>query len=91
MTFRGRLLATSMLTLAVGLGALVAAGNVVLRARADAELASLLRARAEGQIAALGVSSGRIALRESADDGVLDRQAWVFEVTRILLLPPRGR
>ena len=35
--------------------ALVAAGNVVLRARADAELGSLLRARAEAQIAALDV------------------------------------
>ena len=89
MTFRGRLLATSMLTLAVGLGALVAAGNAVLRARADAELASLLRARAEGQIAALGVSSGRIVLRESANDGVLDRQAWVFDGTR-LIERPRG-
>jgi signal transduction histidine kinase len=89
MTFRGRLLATSMLTLAVGLGALVAAGNVVLRARADAELGSLLRARAEAQIAALDVSSGRVVVRESANDRVLDRAAWVFDGAR-LIERPRG-
>jgi signal transduction histidine kinase len=89
MTFRGRLLATSMLTLAVGLGALVAAGNAVLRARADAEFASLLRARAEAQIAALDVSSGRIVLRDPVNDRVLDREAWVFDGAR-LIERPRG-
>jgi hypothetical protein len=47
MTFRGRLLLTSMLTLAVGLGALLLIGNVVLRERADAEQGGLLRSRAQ--------------------------------------------
>ncbi len=89
MTFRGRLLATSMLTLAVGLGALVAVGNAVLRARADVELGSLLRARAEAQIAALDVSRGRVVVRASANDRVLDREAWVFDGAR-LIERPRG-
>jgi hypothetical protein len=39
MTFRGRLLATSTLTLAVASGGAGRAGNVVLRARADAATA----------------------------------------------------
>jgi signal transduction histidine kinase len=86
-TFRGRLLATSMLTLAVGLGALVAVGNAVLRARADVELGSLLRARAEAQIAALDVSRGRVAVRRSANEGVLDREAWVFDGNRLIEQP----
>jgi len=87
MTFRGRLLALSMLTLAVGLGALLVAGNVFLRARADSELASLLHARAETQIAALDLSSGRVAVRDGANDRVLDRQSWVFDGRRLLESP----
>jgi signal transduction histidine kinase len=88
MTFRGRLLATSILALAVGLGALLVAGNAVLRARADAELASLAHARAETQIAALDVRGGHVALRESANDRVLDREAWVFDGDRVIERPP---
>ena len=63
MTFRVRLLLTSMLALAVGLGAMVVIGNAVLRARADAEQTSLLRSRAQTQIAALAIRDGHVATR----------------------------
>jgi signal transduction histidine kinase len=84
MTFRGRLLAASMLTLALGLGALLVIGNVVLRSRADAEQAGLLRARAETEIAALDVRSGHVVDREPPNDAVVDREAWLFDRDRLL-------
>ena len=84
MTFRGRLMAASMLTLAIGLGALLLIGNVLLRSRADAEQAGLLRARAETEIAALDVRGGRIVDREPPNDAVVDREAWLFDRNRLL-------
>jgi signal transduction histidine kinase len=86
MTFRGRLLLTSMLTLAVGLGALLLIGNVVLRERADAEQGGLLRSRAQTQIASLAVRDGHVAIRATPLDSP-DRQAWVFDGRRLIAHP----
>ncbi len=78
-SFRSRLLLDSLATLAVGLGALLVAGNVLLRQRVHAEASSLLRARAEAQIAALRVTRRACASARRANDGVLDRHAWVLD------------
>jgi signal transduction histidine kinase len=86
MTFRRRLVLTSMLTLAVGLGALLAIGNVVLRERADAEQAGLLRSRAQTQIAALAIHNGHITVHATPLD-VPDREAWVFDGRRLIARP----
>ena len=69
MSLRTRLLLTSLATLAVGLGALLVVGNVLLAARVQAETTSLLQARAEAQVAALSVAGGRLVARESPNDG----------------------
>jgi signal transduction histidine kinase len=88
MTFRARLLTVSVLTLALGLGALLVVANVVLRDRADAEKASVLRARAEMQIAALEVRGGILRDRGTVNDRVLDPEAWIFQGDRLLERPP---
>ena len=59
MTFRTRLLATSLLTLVVGLGALVVAGNVLLAVQIHAQQSSLLQERAQALLASLEVRGGR--------------------------------
>ena len=87
MSFRLRLLATSLLTLVVGLGALLVAGNVLLERRVDSEATSLLRARAQAQVAALTVTPTRIIVRDTPNDTVLDRQSWVLDGGRVIERP----
>jgi signal transduction histidine kinase len=86
-TFRQRLLLTSLTTLAVGLAALLVAGNVVLAVRVHDERSTLLRERAQAQIAALEVTPTSVAVRETANDAVLDRQSWVIHGTRVVERP----
>lgn len=87
MTFRTRLLVTSMTTLVVGLGALLVLGNVLLAVRVHDERSSLLAARAQAQVAALDVTPRGVVVRETANDAVLDRQSWVFDGDRVVERP----
>lgn len=87
MTFRARLTLTAMVTLAVGLGSLLVIGNVLLARRVSAEASSLLRARAEAEIAALSVGEDGVRIRETPNDTVLDRRSWVFADGRLLERP----
>jgi signal transduction histidine kinase len=86
-TFRTRLLATSLLTLVVGLGALVVAGNVLLAAQIHSTRSSLLAERAQALLASLEVRSGQIVTRDAPNDNVLDRQSWVLDGGRVLERP----
>jgi signal transduction histidine kinase len=86
-TVRRRLLLVSAVSLAVGLGALLAVGNVLLRSGVQAQAASVLRARAEAQLAALTVSPGGVRVRESVNDAVLDRSSWVVDGAGIVERP----
>jgi signal transduction histidine kinase len=87
MSVRRRLLVASLASLVVGLGALVVGGNLFLAARVGAEASNLLQARAAAQLAALSVHRGRITVRESPNDDLLDRWAWVLEGHRVLERP----
>jgi signal transduction histidine kinase len=87
MSFRTRLLAVTLAALALGLGGLVVAGNLLLAARVRAEASNLLTARADTQLAALSIDGGRIAVRESPNDDLLDRWAWVLDGDRVLERP----
>ena len=87
MSIRTRLLGVSLLTLAVGLGALVVVGNVLLLAGVRAQASSVLRARAEAQLAAVSVTREGIRVRESANDAVLDQSSWVLDGDRIVERP----
>ncbi len=84
MSFRTRLLLTSLATLAVGLGALVVAGNVLLDRRVQSESTNLLSAHVQAQLATLTVTSSGITVREAPNDELLDRQAWILDGDKIL-------
>jgi signal transduction histidine kinase len=86
-SFRARLLLTSLVTLGVGLGALLIVGNVLLARHVHSETSGLLRGRAEAQVAALEVTPRGVRVRETANDDILDRQAWVFSGHRLVERP----
>jgi signal transduction histidine kinase len=86
-SFRTRLILTSLATLAVGLGALLVAGNVLLAQRVRSEASARLHALAQTQLAALSVTPAGIKVRETANDAALDRQAWVLDGDRVLERP----
>jgi hypothetical protein len=84
---RLRLLLTPLITLAIGLGSLLVAGNVQLQRGVDGEASALLRARADAQLAALSVRPGAVSVRETANDEVLDRRSWVLDGARAVERP----
>jgi signal transduction histidine kinase len=86
-SLRLRLLLTSLLTLALGLGTLLIVGNVLLGRRVDGEASSVLRAYADAQVAGLRVTSGGVRVVEAPNDAALDNRAWVFSGDRVLERP----
>ncbi len=86
-TFRNRLLATSLLTLIVGLGALVVAGNVLLAVQIRNDQKSLLDERAQALLASVEVRDGRVVTRVAPNDVRLDRQSWVLADGDVLERP----
>jgi signal transduction histidine kinase len=87
MSFRNRILLTSLATLAIGLGALVIAGNALLAARVKAEASSQLHAHADAQLAALEISRRGVRINDAPNDAELDRRSWVLEGDRVLERP----
>jgi signal transduction histidine kinase len=87
MSFRTRLLLTSLATLLVGLGALLVTGNVLLDSHVRSETSDLLRSRADAQVAALAVTPDGVRVRKTANDAALDKQAWVFAGGKVLERP----
>jgi signal transduction histidine kinase len=88
LNFRARLTLTSLLVLAIGLGALLLAGNALLAHRVDQEATDLLRARVQAEIAALSISRRQVLVRETRNDAQLDRDSWVFDHGRVVERPP---
>jgi signal transduction histidine kinase len=86
-TFRGRLLAVSMLVLGLGLAGLLIAGNLVLGARVTADQQRLLRARAQTALAAVDVRDGHVVVRESTGSGLVDPEVWVLDGPRVVSRP----
>jgi signal transduction histidine kinase len=84
MSFSARLLVTSLVTLAVGLGALVVAGNVLLDRRVAAEVSNELRVNAQAQLATLAITSAGVTVREAPNDEALDHHGWVIEGDRVI-------
>jgi signal transduction histidine kinase len=87
-SLRSRLLVTALTTLAIGLGALVAIGNSLLDVRVNAEATSLLRARADAEIAGLAITPAGLQIRETANDDALDQRSWVVSGAHVLERPP---
>jgi signal transduction histidine kinase len=87
-SLRSHLLGVSLLTLAIGVGALLVIGNVLLRSGVEAQAQSVLRARAEAQLAALDVSATSVRERNAPLDPALDQRAWVLNGDRVVDRPP---
>jgi signal transduction histidine kinase len=88
MSLRNRLLGISLLTLAIGVGALLIVGNVLLRTGVQEEANSVLRARSEAQLAALTVTPTGVSIREGPNDRALDERSWVLDGARVVERPP---
>jgi signal transduction histidine kinase len=78
MSLRNRLLLVTLATLAVGLGALLLAGNLLYARTTTSSVASLLRTRLDAQVAALDLTAHGIRARNTLNDETLDTHGWVF-------------
>jgi signal transduction histidine kinase len=87
MSLRTRLLGVSLLTLAIGVGALLVIGNVLLRTGVHDQAQSVLRARAEAQLAALNVTPASVGVRNAPNDQSLDERSWVLDGDRVVERP----
>jgi signal transduction histidine kinase len=87
MSLRTRLLGVSLLTLAIGVGALLVVGNVLLRAGVRDQAQSVLRARAEAQLAALDITPTSVGVRNAPNDQSLDERSWVLDGDRVVERP----
>lgn len=79
LSLRARVTLASSAALAVGLVVCTVAVNVVIDRQLRVEVSAVLRARADGQLAALEIGrDGGIRVREATSDEALDGQTWVF-------------
>jgi signal transduction histidine kinase len=78
MSLRNRLLLVTVATLAVGLGALLLAGNLLYARTTTSSVTNLLRTRLDAQIAALDLTAHGILPRNTLNDETLDTRGWVF-------------
>jgi signal transduction histidine kinase len=81
----------SLTTLAVGLAALLVAGNVLLSQRVAAQTSSVLKANADAQVSALSFASGHVVVRATPNDATLDRRSWVLDGDRVVERPEGAR
>lgn len=79
---RDRVTLATALVLAVGLALLTLALNLLLAHQLDKDLSSVLRERADAQLAAITIQRGQLASREAPNDETLDEQAWIYQGTR---------
>jgi signal transduction histidine kinase len=78
MSLRNRLLLVTVATLAVGLGALLLAGNLLYARTTTSSGTNLLHTRLDAQIAALDLTPQGIRARNTLNDETLDAHGWVF-------------
>ena len=78
LTLKDRVTLASALVLAAGLALITLGFNLLLSHRLSADASEVLRERADAQLAALDVRSGRVVLRGAIDNEELDRETWVY-------------
>jgi two-component system OmpR family sensor kinase len=76
---RGRVVLASVAVLGAGLLALSVAGNLLLATRLSDDASSILRTRADGELATLDSTGGALRLRDTNNDAALDQQSWVYD------------
>ncbi len=78
---RDRVTIAAALTLAGGLAVLTLAVTLLLAQRLDRDASSVLRTRASAVLTTLQVKDGRVGVRETLNDALLDRDTWVFDAS----------
>ena len=91
LTLKDRVTLASALVLAAGLALLTLGVNLLLSDRLSDDASAVLRERADAQLAALDVKSGRIVLRDAIHNETLDRETWVYAGGRAILRAPGGQ
>ena len=77
---RARVTLAAIVSLAAGLAVLTLVVTLLLASRLDHDAASVLRARADAVLTTLEVGGdGRIRVRETPNDKLLDKDTWVFD------------
>jgi two-component system OmpR family sensor kinase len=84
---RGRVTLATALVLALGLALLTLGINLLLSHQLDSDLSSVLRERADVQLAAITLERGRVVAREAPNDESLDEQAWIYQGTHNIRRP----
>jgi two-component system OmpR family sensor kinase len=79
---RDRVTLATALVLAVGLALLTLGLNLLLSHQLGKDLSSVLRERAEVQLAAITLQRGHLIAREAPNDETLNEQAWIYQGTR---------
>lgn len=83
---RDRVTLASVAVLAVGLGVLGVATNLLLTQQLSRDASALLRERTAAQLATIDISDGRMLVR-SLNDGALDRQSWAYSGSKVIERP----
>jgi signal transduction histidine kinase len=73
--------------LAAGLALITLGVNLLLSHELDRDLSSVLRERADVQLAAITFQRGRLVAREAPSDETVDEQAWIYQGTRSVHRP----
>lgn len=84
---RRRVVLASIYVLALGVVAIGITINVLLTNSLNADADAVLRARADAQLATVDLEGGRVVVSEGAQDEALDREAWVFARGKAIARP----
>lgn len=87
LALRARVVLGSVVVLVLGVAIIGVAINVLLTDRLDADANAVLRARADAQLATIDVKGGRVVVNEGTQDEALDREAWVFADGKVIARP----
>lgn len=82
---RRRVVLAALGTVAVALGVVTAAFNLVLDARLSRDANQVVRSRAQAQLATLAVTDGRLRVQETPNDALLDERVWVLDAAGSVL------
>ena len=86
-TLRGRLTAIAFVVALIAITVLTVAFNLLLARSLDHDADHRLRSQAAAATTTVVEHGGRLTLRESPDDAVLDRQVWVYDGRRAIERP----
>ena len=88
---RDRVTLATAVALATGLALLTLGAHLLLSHQLSTDVSARLRERAAAQLALVTVAHNRVVVRDAADDGALDEQAWVFADGGIVRRPAASR